>query len=185
MNDQTPHRMTVDEYLPWALARGGRWELIDGRPVKMTSETLGHIDVKSFVWLALKQLVAATGRVDLHVLGGGATVRIDEHNANEPDGLVYAGPKRPDTELEVPDPIIVVEVVSPTSGARDRARKRHDYFSLPSVAHYLVVDPTTRTVLHFDRANWQQNGSRLGEEDVVDLKPPGISLPVRRCFSFT
>ena len=53
------------------------------------------------------------------------------------------------------------------------------------VAHYLVVDPTTRTVLHFDRANWQQNGSRLGEEDVVELKPPGISLPVRRCFSFT
>ena len=162
MNDQTPQRhipksMTVDEYLPWAVAQGGRWELIDGRPIKMPSETLGHIDVKFFVCLALKEIVEASGQ-DLHVLNDGATVRIDERNANEPDCLVYAGPRLPDKAIEVPAPLIVVEVVSPTSSARDRIRKRADYFSQPSITHYLIIDPETRTLLHFDRGNWQSDG---------------------------
>ena len=183
MNDQTPQRMTVDEYLPWALAQGGRWELIDGRPIKMPSETLGHIDAKAYVWLALKEIVEASGQ-DLHVLSDGATVRIDERNANEPDCLVYAGPRLPDTTFEVPAPLIVVEVVSPTSSARDRIRKRADYFSRPTIAHYLIVDPETRTLLLFDRENRQGDGHVLGETDAVQLTPPGLTLPVRRCFSF-
>lgn len=182
MNVQTPQRMTVDEYLPWAVAQGGRWELIDGRPVKMPAETLFHIKVKFFVALVLTELAEASG-LALHALSDGATVRIDKHNANEPDSLVYAGPERPDDDLEVPDPIIVAEVISPTSGARDKNRKRHDYFSLPSVEHYLVVDPKSRTVLHFNRANWEGKGKRLGEADTVDLTPPGLELAVRRCFS--
>ena len=175
--------MTVDEYLPWALARGGRWELIDGRPFKMPSESLGHIDVKFYVCLALKELIADAG-LELHALADGATVRIDDDNANEPDALVYAGPKRADTELEVPDPVIVVEVVSPTSGKRDRVRKRQDYFSRPSVAHYLVVDPQDKTIQHFDRGNWQGDGRELTMADNVDLTPPGLALPVRRCFEW-
>ena len=183
MNDQTPQRMTVDEYLPWAMAQGGRWELIDGRPVKMPSETLGHVDAKFYVCLALKELVETTG-LDLHVLSDGATVRIDERNANEPDCLVYAGPKLPDNVLEVPAPLVIVEVVSPHSGSRDKIRKRQDYFSVASVEHYLVVEPEMRTVLHFDRGNWQADGRLLGEGDTVQLTPPGLKLPVRRCFSF-
>ena len=183
MNDQTPQCMTVEEYLPWAMARDGRWELIDGRPVKMPSETLDQIDVKAFAWLALKEIVSESG-LDLHAVSDGATVRIGKNNANEPDALVYAGARRPGRSLEVPDPIIVVEVVSPTSGKRDRTGKRQDYFSLPSVAHYLVVDPEEQTVLHFDRGNWQGEGRLLGMADTVGLTPPGLLLPVRRCFEW-
>ena len=59
MNDLTPQRMTVDEFLSWEPAHDGRWELIDGRPFKMPSETFGLIDAKACVWLALKEIVAA------------------------------------------------------------------------------------------------------------------------------
>ena len=183
MNDHPPLRMTVDEFLAWAPARDGRWELIDGRPIKMPSETFDHIDAKFFVCLVLKQLAAASGG-SLHVLSDGATVRIDPHNANEPDALVYAGQKRAGRSIELPDPIIVVEVVSPGSHRRDKVRKRRDYFSLVSVEHYLVVEPEERAVLHFDRANWQGEGRRLGESDTIDLTLPGLIVPVRRCFDF-
>lgn len=175
--------MTVDEFLAWAPDQDGRWELIDGRPVRMPSETFGHIDVKFFVCLVLKEIVAASG-VELHVLSDGATVRIDPQNANEPDALVYGGPKRALSTIELSDPVIVVEVVSPTSGSRDKVRKRQDYFSLPSVAHYLVVDPDERIVLHFDRDNWQGEGRPLDEGATADLTPPGLQLPIRRCFAF-
>ena len=107
MNDQTPSRpipvdMTVDQFLPWVMAQSGRWELIDGRPVKMASETLFHIRVKGYVWLALMDAIDASG-LELHALTDGATVRIDPRNAVEPDCLVYAGPERPGEDIEVPD----------------------------------------------------------------------------------
>ncbi len=182
MNDQTPIRMTVDDFLAWVPTQDGRWELIDGRPFKMPSETFDHIDVKAFVWLMFQELVE--GNAGLHVLGDGATVRIDDLNANEPDALIYAGPKRAGKSIELSDPLIVVEVDSPTSGRRDRIRKRQDYFSLPSVEHYLVVDPDDRTVTHFNRANWQGEGVQRTEAETVGLAPPGIILQVRRCFNF-
>lgn len=182
MTDQTPIRMSVDEFLAWAPAQDGRWELVDGRPVRMPAETFDHIDVKSFVWLALAQAVAGS-RLPLHVLSDGATVRIDAQNANEPDALVYAGPKRPGGTIELSDPVIVVEVVSPTSGRRDRLDKRADYFSLPSVEHYLGVDPEDRSLTHFTRATSDSVGRRLTEVDSLDLTPPGLTFPVRRCFA--
>ena len=187
MNDQTPQRplpeqMTVDQYLPWALAQGGRWELIEGRPVKMPFETLYHVRVKFFVCLALMEAVEASG-LELHALSDGATVRIDPRNANEPDSLVHAGPERPGEDLEVPDPVIVVEVISPTSGQRDKVFKRADYFSLPSVAHYLIVDPVARTVQHLQRADQPDGDGRLlAESDTLILSPPGLKVDVRRCF---
>jgi Uma2 family endonuclease len=188
MNDQTPERpvpeqMTVDQYLPWAMAQGGRWELIDGRPVKMASETLNHIRVKSYVWLTFLDVIEASG-LELHALADGATVRIDPRNANEPDCLVYPGPERPGEDLEVPDPVIVVEVVSPTSSKRDKVKKRTDYFSLPTVAHYLIVDPVERTVQYLCRADSPDaQGRLLREGEFLDLAPLGLVVEVRRFFN--
>ena len=85
--------------------------------------------VKFYVALALMDIAEASGQ-ELHALSDGPTVRIDDTNANEPDSLVYGGPELPGSQLEVPNPIIVVEVVSPSSGRRDRVHKRQDYFSL-------------------------------------------------------
>lgn len=182
MNDQSLKRMTVAEYLPWAEARGGRCELIDGRPVKMPPETLGQIRVKLYVTLVLTELAEPSG-LELHVLADGVTVPITAGTANEPDALVYPGPRRPGGIVEIPDPLIVVEVVSPTSGLRDRKRKGADYFSLPSIEHYLIVDPSDRGVLHVTRASQADEGLQFGEADIVDLTPPGLRLPVSCCFS--
>jgi Uma2 family endonuclease len=175
--------MTVDQYLPWAMAQGGRWELIDGRPVKMASETLYHIRVKLYVCVAIMDAIEASG-LDLHALTDGATVRIDPRNANEPDCLVYAGPERPGEDLEVPDPVVVVEVVSPTSSKRDKVKKRADYFSLPSVEHYLVVDPVERTVQHIRRSDSPDaQGRCLREGEFLNLAPLGLVVEVRRFFN--
>jgi Uma2 family endonuclease len=44
--------------------------------------------------------------------------------------------------------VIVVEVISPTSAHSDTSAKLIGYFKLPSVQHYLVIDPDARTVTH-------------------------------------
>ena len=61
--------MTVDEFLPWAEGKEGRWELHDGvpvmissgEPVMMSPERAAHIRTKFSAAKALDAAVAAAG----------------------------------------------------------------------------------------------------------------------------
>ena len=76
------------------------------------------------------------------------SVRVNDRTVYEPDALVRCGPPLPGHAIEIVDPIIVVEVVSPSSREVDRGVKLASYFSLPSVRHYLIVDTDNRVVIH-------------------------------------
>ena len=53
--------------------------------------------------------------------------------------------------MEIPNPVVVVEVLSPSTAADDQGVKLDGYFSLPSVQHYLIVDPDRRVMIHHKR----------------------------------
>jgi hypothetical protein len=108
------------------------------------------------------------------------TVRIDTHTARGPDALVQCG--RPiDFDAMVADnPLIVVEVVSPTSERRDTDAKLVEYFSVPSIQHYLIVFPHKRVVVHHQRGAGRQIATRLLSSGVLELNPPGFVGSGRR-----
>ena len=68
----------------------------------------------------------------------GMAVEIDNDTVYEPDALVRCG--EPLDDAVITDPLIVVEVLSPSSQARDAGVKLADYARLPSLRHYLLVD---------------------------------------------
>ena len=100
-----------------------------------------------------------------------------------PDALVYCGPKLPDESIEVPEPVIVVEVASPSTRKIDASLKLTGYFSLPSVHHYLIVDPDGPPVLYHRR---QADGTILTSivhDGVLTLAPPGLEVGVVEMFA--
>jgi hypothetical protein len=115
------HKMTVDEYLAWAEDKPGRFELYAGVVYAMTPERAGHATVKFAVQTALRAAIRRSG-VPCHMLPDGMTVRIDAHTAHEPDALVYCGENLPDSAVEVPNPVIMVEVNAPRRCV-DQARR--------------------------------------------------------------
>ena len=60
-------------------------------------------------------------------------VQIDSVTSYEPDALVRCGERLPPDAVKVVDPLIVVEVGSPSSLGRDTGVKFTDYFRLPSL----------------------------------------------------
>lgn len=58
------------------------------------------------------------------------SVCIGETTVYEPDTLVRCGQPVADDTIEISDPIIVVEVVSPSSQSIDTGAKLADYFRL-------------------------------------------------------
>ena len=148
MTALTKPRMNVDEFLAWAADQPGRHELRGDYPI--SPETIGHAKVKGALYTALLAAVRKSGR-PCYVLPDGATVRVDDATAYEPDALVYCGQELAAAAIEVPEPVIVVEVLSPSSRQIDLAVKLARYFLLPSLAHYLIVDPTRSLILHHSR----------------------------------
>ena len=131
--------MTVEEFLVWAEGRPGRYELEAGEVVMMSPERAAHAESKAECYVALREAIKQAGK-PCWALPDGMTVRIAADVAYEPDALVYCGDRLPGDRLEVPNPVIVVEVLSPATGQVDKTRKLTGYFSLPSVRHYLIVD---------------------------------------------
>jgi Uma2 family endonuclease len=91
---------------------------------------------------------------------------------------VQCKPADPDS-LTIDEPIIVVEVVSPSSARTDLGEKVADYFRVPSVRHYLIVDPIARIILVHSLAH--PNGTintKVVRSGAIELDPPGLSVSV-------
>jgi Uma2 family endonuclease len=179
---QTPPRMTVDEFLVWAEGRPGRYELIGGEVVAQASERAKHWTIKFATQVALLNAVRASG-LDCHVVPDGATVRIDASTAYEPDALVYCGAEVSPDSMIVENPIIIVEVVSPTTGRNDKTRKLADYFRLPSVVHYLIIDPDAPLIIHHERRGDGEVLTHILREGAARLHPPGIELALAQIYA--
>jgi Uma2 family endonuclease len=183
MNIALRRPFTVEEYLAWANAQPERQrsELINGRIVAMAPERIKHAKVKLAAAMALKAAVVRSG-LPCHVLADGPTVRIDDHTAYEPDALVYCGQELSGDLLIVPNPVIIVEVLSPTTMHTDTSAKLIGYFKLPSVRHYLIIDPDACAVEHHSRAADGAVSGHTATSGAIRLDPPGLSVDVSEFF---
>jgi Uma2 family endonuclease len=174
--------MTADEFLAWAAQRpeGERYELAAGEVVTMAPERVSHVRVKAFVWLALREALSARGS-NCEALADGATLRIDDDTVYEPDALVRCGPPLDEAAIEVTEPVIVVEVVSPGTQSRDSGVKLADYSRIASMRHYLIVRCETRTVVHH-RKDGDRIETRIVHGGPLILDPPGMTVEVERFF---
>jgi Uma2 family endonuclease len=173
--------MTVDEYLAWAAGHPGRYELKDGSIFAKSPESLGHAERKAAVHAALLAYIRAYG-LRCHALPDGMTIRIDDATAYEPDAVVYCGEKLAPSAIEVPLPVIVVEVL-PSTRHIDLSAKLADYFRLPSVAHYLMVDPDNPRIVHHTRSTGDTILTRIVSDGSIRLDPLGIELAMGAVYS--
>jgi Uma2 family endonuclease len=175
--------MTVEAFIDWSLRQpSGRHELLRGEIVPMNAEQTGHIRTKHRLARALEDAIDQAG-LKCHPLSDGATVRIDAHTAFEPDALVYCGDLLPYETIIVPEPVIVVEVLSPSTASIDAGAKFAGYFKVPSIRHYLLVDGPGKELTHHRRADDGTIRSQSLASGAVCLDPPGFELGVAAIFA--
>jgi Uma2 family endonuclease len=106
------------------------------------------------------------------------TVEIDDDTDYEPDALVNCGPPVPADAVAAPSPVIVVEVLSPSTRVRDAGAKLEDYFRVATIAHYLLVKTERRAVIHHRRRDDGWIDTRIVSLGLLRLDPPGLDLDV-------
>ncbi len=176
--------LTVDEFLRWSEGKEDRWELHDGAPVAMAPEQLGHTEAKGEAFVALRAAIAAAD-APCRAYSEGVTVRIRANKAFMPDVSVVCPPPPSRLNVTISNPLIVVEVLSPSTAAYDHGVKLEGYFSLPSLAHYLILDPDRRVVIHRARGRDGVIETRILHEGSFRLDPPGLQLNVADLFGLS
>jgi Uma2 family endonuclease len=175
-------RMTREEYYAWAEGRRGRYERINGVVVAMAPERAGHNRAK----VNLQQMLRAAirgGGLPCEVFGDGMTVQVEDSDY-EPDCVVRSGDARlPSDSIAVTDPLIVVEVLSPTTARYDRSTKFAEYFRLPSVRHYLIVWPDQPRVVHHQRSDAGEIETATVTGGDISLIPPGLTIRVEDTYA--
>lgn len=181
--DPARQRMSSDEFLAWAMEQpdGRRYELVGGEVVAMSPERLAHTETKALVWLALRTAIERAG-LDCQALADGVSVEVEEGTIYEPDALVRCGERLPGDTVKLSDPVIVVEVLSPSTRARDAGAKLEDYFRLPSVRHYLIVKTDSRSAIHHRKDASGAIETRILRGGRLDLDPPGLTVEVEAFF---
>ena len=150
--------------------------------VALAPERASHALAKLNAVIALRDAAGARG-LACQALPDGMSVRVNDRTVYEPDALVRCGPPLPGDAIEVDDPVIVVEVVSPSSRGIDRGVKLAGYFALPSLRHYLIVDTDKRVVIHHRRGDEGRIEVRILREGELALDPPGLAIDVRDIFA--
>ena len=134
------------------------------------------------VWLAFRDAIARSG-LPLEAALDSIGVAIGANEEYVPEVVVFPAAKIADHDRQAPDPMIVVEVLSPSSRAKDLNTKVAGYSRVPTIRHYLVFDPQSREIIHVERV-----GDALVRREpsitsgMLRLDPPGLEIDAGACF---
>lgn len=124
-------------FLAWENRRRGRYELVGGEIRAMAGGTRAYDLACGNALVALRAALRGRG-CDVH--GSNLKVVTPSGLVTYPDVFVRCGPLA-DTATECGDPVLIVEVLSPSTRGEDLVRKRHDYQTIPTLAHLLYAYP--------------------------------------------
>jgi len=157
-----------DEYLRLDQGKEAKHEFFQGEVFAMGGETFNH----AAIGLNIATMLAASLR------GGPCRPMNSDMRVHTPGGLdtypdvsVFCGePELTDQQRTLLNPVVIVEVLSPTTRSYDRGDKFALYRAIPGLQDYLLVDSEQRLVEHYRRlvgGEWLLHEYRDSDDEVV------------------
>jgi Uma2 family endonuclease len=170
---------TVAEFEIWHARQPERWEFIRGEPRMMAPASMRHSIIKRNVGFALQAALAPRG---CEALVDGPQILTDEISAI-PDVVVTCAALDLTTPV-IAEPVIIVEVISPSSEQNDTGLRWLAYRTIPSLRHYLVLSQDQRLVQIHSRAGdiWRERFLSAG---AVELDEPPVRLEIDALYAAT
>jgi len=151
-------RMTLAEFLRWDDGTDARYELVDGRIVSMAPPNDAHGTIVMNIGTEIRSRL----RPPCRVAAEAGILRPNRDDSYYVADLgVTCGPAA-DTRQHLPEPVLIVEVLSPSTEDHDRGRKVPDYREIPSLQEILVVASQERRV-----ELWRREGDHWRVEDLI------------------
>ena len=179
---ETPVRLTVEEYLAWEEKNFEKHEYIDGEVRCMAGATRRHNQIAMNTGSILWQLLADSNCI---VLNSDMRAKVGDTRYFYPDLTVVCDEAKfeRENEMELLNPILVIEVTSPSSIDIDRVEKRDAYLDVASIQAYLIIDQhrvCAELSLRADAGWLTTSFEQL--DDVVPLDVVDCQLPLSQVY---
>ena len=175
--------LAPEEYLTWERKQPFKNEYHNGQIIAMSGASRAHNRITVDITTQLNnQLMEG----ECEVFAGEMRVQTSpEISYFYPDVIVVCGEPRfeDDTFDTLLNPIVVIEVLSPSTAAFDRGEKFEHYKQLVSLQEYILISQNTVRVEHHCRQGkqWIHNTfQRL--EDILSLASIECEVPLRAIY---
>lgn len=175
----TTQKLTFEEYLTYEDGTDTRYELVDGELKPMSIGMGIHAFIIDFLVDRLKEALS-----DIEVAHGSCKVLAGSIGVQSPRGGRQDTSRIPDITvlplnqalsmlnreavigLSEPPPLLVVEVVSPSTKSDDYRAKRTEY-GLSEISEYWIVDPLTEKITICVVDNRFYDSSEFSGEEII------------------
>ena len=179
---ETPVRLTVEEYLAWEETNFEKHEYIDGEVRCTAGANRRHNQIMMNTGGAIWPQLADSSCV---ILSSEMRTKVGVTRYVYPDLTVVCDEMafERDNEMELLNPVLVIEVTSPTSIEYDRGDKRDFYFDVPSIQAYLIIDQHRICIDLYTRAATDWTVQVFDSmDDVIPLKILNCELPLEQVY---
>ena len=176
----TPLITGSDVFLEWERQQEERYEFVAGVVRLMSGGSANH-DLVSMNIARLLGNAAEGGPCRVH--GSNLKVRSPAGDVMYPDCFVRCGAHDGGSHV-VDDPVIVVEVLSPSTEQHDLTRKRWAYQSIPSVSTILLLDPDRMRLEQCTRqadGSWRSVSLEAAEQ-MLELEDPRAQISLSAIY---
>lgn len=176
-----PHLFSAEEYLAFEAESEFKHEFVDGVIYDMTGGTSNHSEIKVNLTYALGMRLRESG---CWMRDSDMRVKVSEGKHVFPDLSVVCGPPLLDEdETVLLNPVVIFEVLSPTSVGYDRYTKLEYYRELPSIEAYVIIDQHECFVDLHSRTGTGWHWQAFSDiDDVVPLPVLNCSLPLNEIY---
>lgn len=168
---------TVEEFDRWNAQQPERWEFIGGVPVMMAPAANNHSLVKGNIFATLHAKLRSG---PCRPIVDGPEVRSAKLVAI-PDVVVTCEVIDGRSGI-VGRPVLLVEVISPSSERNDTQHKWHSYCLIPSLQHYLVVSQEERFLILHTRTGASSFHETMHSDGQIELPAIGVTLTLDEIY---
>ena len=174
-----PQRVTFDEYLAFEETSTVRHELINGVIFAMSGGSDSHNIITGNLFLQ----IAGPLLGKCQTFQGQMKLKVDHQTDGDgyyPDIMVSCAPTDRERYFRK-EPVLLIEVLSPSTEALDRGGKFGNYAQIPSLQEYVLVAQDVPQVEVMRRRNaWRPEF--LFMDDTLVLESVGLSVPVTTIY---
>lgn len=170
--------MTKAEFLAWEEGQEFKWEFDGFAPVAMTGASIAHSTIRGNIITPLNNRLRG-GPCRAH--GSDLKVEVGENSVRYPDVLV-ACTRQPGTDRIAAEPVVVLEILSPTTPRIDRIVKAREYGATPSLQRYVILEQSAQAATVFSRIPGVWASVVLDGDVALDMPEIGISVPLAELY---
>ena len=178
MNLAVRKPMSLAEFLEWEERQELRYEFDGVEPSAMTGGSLRHAAIQRNLAMAIGNRLRGK---PCQFFGSDLKIQAAENSSRYPDGTVLCSDLDPSLKI-VRNPVVIFEVLSPSTAAKDRIVKAREYHATPSVKRYVLLEQDLIGATVHVRA---QDGWRvlvLKDDDPLDMPEIGLGIPLAEFY---